>query len=484
MANYPVGVEVLITHCVYEGDSARALIRIVSVQYQHLSYLIPTLSAIEKRLLLLSEHGITFPHFIAETFSHFLVWLNNPQEFGDISLLVEEMTAAQESIKALYVSGEMSAEEGLLLTGLVERLQNFIRIAQAYLGVKEKVNALSDERKPAKFKLFKKHADEGLIFLSSLTIFIVTMLCCLFWIGTGWKHGGTAPVMASIACSFFATQDSPIASLQVFLKAVIIAIAASLIYTLLLIPMTTSFGALIICLVPGLLALGMVIANPSSNIFGLIISTQIPTFMAMSHDFRPDPLTIFNSAISTVVGILIAVLVTAIIRNKRPSWTAKRALRRGIKDLLQFTQAIKMNKSSLLGRQQYVAGMLDKVNIILPRIKVDPIPNVALGGNLITEIWIGVSVFDFYARHDELLRSNGIETDALLFEINNYIKSRLKDIYVPPPPSLLDELNQLLLKLEPVCRKDMHLFMPLFYLFNIRMWLYSSERWPTASSTA
>ncbi len=99
--------------------------------------------------------------------------------------------------------------------------------------------------------------------------------------------------MASIACSFFATQDSPIASLQVFLKAVIIAIAASLIYTLLLIPMTTSFGALIICLVPGLLALGMVIANPSSNIFGLIISTQIPTFMAMSHDFQPDPLDHF-----------------------------------------------------------------------------------------------------------------------------------------------------------------------------------------------
>ncbi|WP_369788569.1 FUSC family protein [Rouxiella sp. WC2420] len=479
MANYPVNVEVLITHCVYEGDSARTLIRMVTVQYQHLSYLIPTLSAIEKRLILLSDHGITFPNFVAETFSHFLIWLNNPQQFGDTTVLVDEMIASQESIKDLYIRGEMSAEEGLLLTGLVERLQNFIRIAHAYLAVKEKVNALGDERNPAKFKLFKKHADKGLIFLSSLTIFIVTMLCCLFWIGSGWKHGGTAPVMASIACSFFATQDSPIASLQVFLKAVIIAIAASLIYTLILIPTATSFEALVMCLVPGLLALGFVIANPATNIFGLIISTQIPSFMAMSHDFRPDPLTIINSAISTIVGILIAVLVTAIIRNKRPSWTAKRALRRGIKDLLQFTQAIKMNKSSLLGRQQYVAGMLDKVNIILPRIKVDPIPNVALGGNLITEIWIGVSVFDFYARHEELLRNNGIDTDALLFEINNYIKSRLKNIYVAPPPSLLGELNQLLLKLEPACRADMHLFMPLFYLFNIRMWLYSSERWPT-----
>ncbi len=480
MANYPLNVEVLITHCVYEGDSARTLIRMVSVQYQHLSYLIPTLSAIEKRLILLSEHGVIFPDFVAESFSHFLIWLNNPEQFGDTSLLVEEMIAAQEKIKMLYLDAQMSAEEGLLLTGLVERLQNFIRIAQAYLGVKEKVSALGEERRPAKFKLFKKHADEGLIFLSSLTIFIVTMLCCLFWIGSGWKHGGTAPIMASIACSFFATHDSPIASLQVFLKAVIIAIAASLIYTLIIIPTATSFEALVLCLIPGLLALGMVIARPESNIFGLIISTQIPSFMAMSHDFRPDPLTIINSAVSTVVGILIAVLVTAIIRNKRPSWTAKRALRRGIKELLQFTQAIKMNKSSLLGRQHYVAGMLDRVNIILPRIKADPIPNVALGGNLITEIWIGVSVFDFYARHEELLRSHSIDTDALLFEINNYIKTRLKNIYVPPPASLLAELDRLLLTLEAVCRADMHLFMPLFYLFNIRMWLYSSERWPAA----
>ena len=479
MANYPVNVEALITHCVYEGDSARTLIRMVTVQYQHLSYLIPTLTAIEKRLILLGEHGITFPEFLAETFSHFLIWLHNPEQFGNTAELVEEMVASQERIKTLYVTGEMSAEEGLLLTGLVERLQNFIRIAHAYLGVKEKVSAFSDERNPAKFSLFKKHADEGLIFLSSLTIFIVTMLCCLFWIGSGWKHGGTAPVMAAIACSFFAAHDSPIASLQVFLKAVIIAIAASLIYTVVIIPYATSFEALVICLAPGLVALGIVIANPASNIFGLIIATQIPSFMGMSHDFRPDPLSILNSAISTVVGIIMAVLVTAIIRNKRPSWTAKRALRRGIKELLQFTQAIKMNNASLLSRQHYVAGMLDKVNIILPRIKIDPIPNVALGGNLITEIWIGVSVFDFYARHETLLRENGIETDALLFEINNFIKLRLKNIYIAPPASLLAELNHLLLQVEQLCRRDMHLFMPLFYLFNIRMWLYSSERWPT-----
>lgn len=37
MASYPATVESLITHCVYEGDAARKLIRLVGAQYQHLS---------------------------------------------------------------------------------------------------------------------------------------------------------------------------------------------------------------------------------------------------------------------------------------------------------------------------------------------------------------------------------------------------------------------------------------------------------------
>jgi len=306
------------------------------------------------------------------------------------------------------------------------------------------------------------------------------MIGCLFWIGTGWRDGASAPMMAAVICSFFAALDSPIASMHVFLKGVLIAIVISFVYVAVFIPMSINFEALVICLAPGLLALGLVIANPSTNFIGLIIATQIPGFIGMNHDFKPDLLAIVNSSISTIVGIVIALLTTALIRNKRPSWTAKRALRKGIKELLQFTNEIKINTSSLLARQQYVASMLDKVNIILPRNKVDPIPNVALGGNLITEIWLGVNCYDFYARHRDILRSHTFEADALMYEINKYLKHRLKNIYTAPPDSLLNELNRALIQLEDLCRADMQLFSPLFHLFNIRMALYPTERWPEA----
>ncbi|MGE9549629.1 FUSC family protein [Erwinia amylovora] len=478
MANYPISVETLITHCVYEGDQARRLIRLVSAQYQHLSYLIPTLTAIEKRLSLLAEQGIVFPDFVAESFSHFLKWLNSPEQSGQAQAIQEDILASQERIKALYSQGEMTAEEGLLFIGLLERLLNFIRISESYFNAKERVSQLGSEKKPSKLKLIRKHRDKGLILLSCFTAFFATMLGCLFWIGTGWGAGATAPMIAAVVCSFFASLDSPIASMQVFLKGVLIAILIGILYVGLIIPMAVSYEALVICLAPGLLALGLVIANPSTNFIGLIIATQIPGFIGMSHHLRPDLLSIINAAISTIVGIVLAVVVTAIIRNKRPSWSARRVLRRGIKELLQFTGEININAASLRARQQFVASQIDKINVILPRNKIDPMPGVALGGNLITEIWLGVNCYDFYARHEALLREHALESGALMFEINKYFKKRLKNICIEPPQSLLDELDLLLVRTEGQCRSDMVLFRPLFYLFNIRMALFPSQRWP------
>ena len=76
MANYPLNVETLITHCVYEGEAARKVIRLVSVQYQHLSYLLPTLTAIETRLRLLAELQIRFPACVTLVLQQFQLWLN------------------------------------------------------------------------------------------------------------------------------------------------------------------------------------------------------------------------------------------------------------------------------------------------------------------------------------------------------------------------------------------------------------------------
>ncbi|MCW0321281.1 FUSC family protein [Pantoea dispersa] len=474
MANYPLNVETLITHCVYEGDAARRLVRLVSVQYQHLSYLIPTLTAIESRLNLLAQQQIRFPDYVATAFQQFLQWLN-----GDAQQPVRDrLTDAQEQLQQAWRAGRLNSEESILLIGLLERLLNFVRIADAYHSVSERVSDWTPAVKPGKASRAHKHVDKGLLLLSCFTAFIATFATCLFWIGSGWRDGSTAPMMAAVLCSFFAGLDSPIAPMKLFLKGVLISMAISLIYVTLLIPQAVTFEALVICLAPGLFALGLVIANPSTNLIGLIVATQIPGLIGMSHHFKPDLQLIVNAMISTLVGIAVALVLTLLIRNKRPAWTATRALRKGIRDLLQFITALHMNTATLTARQQFVARTLDRVNVILPRKRVDPAPELVAGGNLIAEAWLGANCYDYCTRHRHLLLAHQIESAAMFHELSQFLKQRLKTLDSTPSPVLLHELDVLLLRLEAAAQQENALFAPLFHLFNIRLSLFPGARWP------
>ncbi|NIE98634.1 FUSC family protein [Pantoea sp. Acro-805] len=480
MANYPLNVETLITHCVYEGDDARRLVRLVSVQYQHLSYLIPTLTAIESRLNLLAQQQIRFPDYIATAFQQFLLWLN-----GDEQLPVRDVLLnAQAELKQAWQEGRLNSEESILLIGLLERLLNFVRIADAYQSVSERVSEWTPTVKAGKPARAHKHVDKGLLLLSCFTAFSATFVTCLFWIGSGWKDGSTAPMMAAVLCSFFAGLDSPIAPMKLFLKGVLVSMAISLVYVTVLIPQAVTFEAMIICLAPGLFALGLVIANPSTNLIGLIVATQIPGLIGMSHHFKPDLLLIVNAMISTLVGIAIALVLTLLIRNKRPSWTAKRAVRKGIRDLLQFISALRLGSATMTARQQFVARTLDKVNIILPRKRIDPAPDLVSGGNLIAEAWLGANCYDYYTRHQALLAANGIESSAMFHELSVFLKQRLKSLQTQPQPALLAELNRLLLGLEAGAQQEQALFAPMFHLFNIRLSLFPSARWPEITYSA
>ncbi|WP_017348703.1 FUSC family protein [Pantoea sp. A4] len=484
MANFPLNVETLITHLVYEGDAAKKMVRLVSVQYQHLSYLLPTLTAIEARLNLLAQQEIRFTESVAQAFAAFIQWLEDSDNLRDTQQIQQQLTATQQRLQQDWEGQTLSAEESILLIGLLERLMHFVRITSAYHNVSERVSEVTVRAEPGKAAArATKHMDIGLMVLSSFTAFLATFITCLFWIGSGWPDGSTAPMMAAVLCSFFAAMDSPIAPMKLFLKGVVVAIVISILYATLLIPQAITFESLIIILAPGLIAMGLVIANPATNLIGLIIATQIPGFIGLGHDFKPDLVLIINAAVSTLVGIAVAQILTVVIRSRRPAWTAKRAVRKGIRDLIQFVSTIERGVATLLTRQQFVARTLDRINIILPRQRSDADAELNAGGNLITEAWLGANCFDFYIRHRELLEAHHLPTEALFHELNMFLKRRLKSLYATPQDALLQELNQLLLALEQTAHADTRVFQPLFHLFNIRLSLFPTARWPERDST-
>lgn len=480
LARYPLDVETLMTHAVYEGDEARKVIRLVSVQYKHLTYLLPTLTAIETRLSLLSELNIQFPSSVTRSFNLFLHWLNAEQGVPGVEIQAE-LTRSKEELNTAWHLGASSTEETLLMIGLLDRLANFVRIADAYQTVSARASDLyhHDNAPSVKSTRNHRHHDKGLLLLSSLTAFLATFLSCLFWIGTGWASGASAPLMASIISSFFAGIDSPITSMKLFVKGVLIALAVSLFYVAVLIPQATTFEALLMCLFPGLFLLGLIIARASTNLIGLSVAIQIPGFIGFSHHYVPDLGATINAALSTLVGIFVAVVLTALIRNKRPSWIAKRAVRKGVRDLLRFIKEIERESSSLLSRQQFISRMLDRVNIILPRRRLDPEPELMAGGDLIVEAWLGANSYDFYARNLHIIREHRIESQLMFHELGLYLQQKMRSLKAQPQQALLDELNLLLITLERLSKEHQAVMGLLIPLFNIRVSLFPHARWPT-----
>ncbi|YCH29338.1 FUSC family protein [Erwinia sp. PK3-005] len=478
MANYPLNVETLLTHCIYEGEAARNVIRLVSVQYKHLTYLLPTLTAIETRLTLLADLKIPFPPCVSQVFQHFLLWLNFDVSRNTAAiqhLLSECQTALQQEWRA----GNMTTEEILLFTGLLERLANFVRIGDAWHNVTARAADLysSGDSVLSTGGANLRHTDRGLLLLSALTAFLATFLSCLFWAGSGWADGANVPLMAAITSSFFASIDSPVTPMRLFIKGVVIALLISLFYIAILIPQANTLQALIICLFPGLFMLGLVLARPATNLIGLSVAIQLPGFIGLSHHYVPNMIVTLNAGISTLTGIIIAVALTAIIRNRRPSWIARRAVAMGVRDLLGFIKAVERNAASLLMRQHFIIRMLDRVNIILPRKRLDPNAELSAAGDLIAETWIGANCYDYYARYHSELQQHHIDSGQMFHELSLYLRRKMKALHTRPHQDLLHELNQLLATLEPLALRHPDIFAAMVHLFNIRVSLYPDQRW-------
>ena len=323
MTSHPQQVEILITHCVYDGDAARRLIRLISVQYRHLSYLIPTLTAIEMRLQRLSAQHIPFPEDVAAAFRLFLNWLKNCETLGESLIIQQELSRCQGDIKIAWRNGCLPIENRMLLTGLLEFMADFVRFASAYQSVGGLVSNLSGVTTLSRGKRKDQFYGKELIRLSALTAFCATFGSCLLWIGTGWQDGDSAPMMAAILSSLFANMDTPLTSMKLFMRGVLLALFISLIYVVLLIPQATSFDALVICLTPSFILICMMIARPSSSMIGISVAIPIPGFIGLGHNFKPDLALLINNAIASLAGVLFAVVLTELLRNKRPTWTAR-----------------------------------------------------------------------------------------------------------------------------------------------------------------
>lgn len=239
-----------------------------------------------------------------------------------------------------------------------------------------------------------RHRDHALALWSASCAFITVLLCCAFWIGTGWTDGASAPMMAAVACSFFAAQDNPAKGIRGFgiWSAVSIVIVA--IYLFALLPQTSNVEVLIAMLAPTFLAIGLLIARPATASTGMALGANTATFLALQQTYGADFTTYINSATAFIVGVILAMTVTLTARSVGSEWIAQRLVRTGWKDL-----AVAAERRGQNDRAHFIGVALNRLGLLVQRLAVIP-ESDRRNVDSLSQLRVGLNIIDLrQSRH-------------------------------------------------------------------------------------
>src|SRR5262249_10645289 len=150
------------------------------------------------------------------------------------------------------------------------------------------------------------------------------LLCCAFWIGTGWPDGASAPLMAAVGCSFFASQDDPAVGIRQFGVWAVVGTIVVAVYLFAVLPLISTAEPLIVVLAPAFILFAYLMARPTTTPIGLSLGVNSSTLLALQSTYDADFAAFVNSSIAFNLGLVAAIVVMRTARSVGAEWIAQR----------------------------------------------------------------------------------------------------------------------------------------------------------------
>jgi uncharacterized membrane protein YccC len=277
----------------------------------------------------------------------------------------------------------------LLEANLAARLHALVDLCAECQALRRHIDAGTQAALPAPLRVARGtlHLDHGMALLSASAAVITTLACCAFWILTAWPSGAAAPMMASILCCFFSTQDDPVPFIKSFLKYTVYSIPFGALYLLVLLPAIHSFAMLVLVCAPTFLVLGVLLARPSTFGRAMPFLFGICGTLAMQDTNNADMVSFTNGMLAQVLGLGLAAVCTGVFRSVGAGWTARRVLKAGWSELARMGSG-----ERVASVPEFSARMVDRIALLTPRLALaDPHQDLGAGDALI-DLRIGLNM--------------------------------------------------------------------------------------------
>ena len=359
-----VEIDTLSAHLAYDRLTDRnAVIGLGEIRLRMLM-LLPVIASLEDRLAVLGEEGLRRQGELKRLLDDLAQWIVSDIGARQPAERIRAMIAERQA-----VLDDSSSWERIITTSLLSRLRELVDLSRDCRALTQ---AIGENRDVSTLDLAfhseagaapVRHRDRGLALWSAAGAAIAILICCAFWIGTGWPDGASAPMMAAVACSFFAAQDEPARFIRSFGLWSLVAIVVVAIYLFALVPAISHIEVLIVALAPTFLLYGFLIARPATAGTGMALAANTATLLALQSTYNADFASYANSAVAFFVGVVIAELVTRIARGVGAEWIANRLVLSS-----WITIAVAAERRGRRDRAEFAGLMLHRLGLLVQRI--------------------------------------------------------------------------------------------------------------------
>lgn len=359
-----VEIDTLATHLAYDRLADASAVRGLSEVRMRMLMLLPVTASIEDRLAALGEEALQRQPELRRLLGDLAEWIVDEDRLRRSGEWIRAAIAERQSA----LEG-LTPRERIITISLLLRLRELVDISADCRAVGDAIAADKDVStvalafRPESGAAPVRHRDHGMALWSAAGAAVAILICCGLWIATGWADGASAPMMAAVACSFFAAQDEPARGIRAFGLWSLAAIVVVAIYQFALVPGISHIEVLIAALAPTFLLYGFLIARPATAPTGMALAANTATLLAVQSTYSADFASFANTCVAFFLGVVIAEIVTRVARGVGAEWIANRLMLSSWKTL-----AVAAERRGQGDRAQFAGLMLHRLGLLVQRI--------------------------------------------------------------------------------------------------------------------
>jgi len=327
----------------------------------------------------------------------------------------------------------------LLLSNAIYRLGEVIDLWQDCRSLQDAIQRESQDSWRAVYRHWRlgrltPFLDRGLMLYSAASTVTAIIVASVLWILLGWTDGGSAVILAAVACSFFASMDDPAPQIYRFFFWTAMSVVFASLYLFLVLPNLHDFPMLVLAFAVPFICVGTLTVKPQFYLGMLLTLVNTSSFISIQGAYDADFLSFANSNLAGPMGLLFAFIWTLVSRPFGAEYAAKRLTRFSWRDIVSLAEPATLAEHRQLGVQ-----MLDRLMQHLPRLAMTGQDT----GIALREVRVALNLLDLLAYSP---RINGVAHALLrqvVVEVGEYFEACLKaGERLPAPSPLLMTLDR------------------------------------------